>query len=66
MENMKGTWCPYDDIFCQEGYCDECLVYLEYEKKLAEKIREKIRKKNHKKTKKTLNLYIYQIYFYIL
>ena len=51
MKSKKGEFCPYDGRFCQEGYCDDCLVYLEYEKKLAEKIR----KKNHKIT---LNLYI--------
>ena len=46
MRNMKGEFCPYNGRFCQEGYCDDCMVYLEYEEKLAEKIRKnKIMKK---------------------
>lgn len=39
MRNRKGEWCPFADILCQEGYCDECMVYLEYEKKLAKKVK---------------------------
>jgi hypothetical protein len=27
MENRKGGWCPYsNDLFCQEGYCEECCI----------------------------------------
>ena len=29
MKNFKGKQCPYkSDVFCQEGYCDECYIYL--------------------------------------
>lgn len=35
MKNMKGKSCPFDDRICQEGYCDGCMIYLEYEEKLA-------------------------------
>lgn len=41
MKNFKGEWCPYDGRFCQEGYCEDCMVYLDYKKNLAKKIREK-------------------------
>jgi len=27
-ENKKGSWCPFKAIFCQEGYCGECHIYL--------------------------------------
>lgn len=29
IENHKGTFCNHKPIFCQEGYCGECLIYLE-------------------------------------
>jgi len=28
--NNKGLWCPFKPIFCQEGYCEECQVYLDW------------------------------------
>lgn len=27
-DNHKGTACPYKALTCQEGYCDECGIYL--------------------------------------
>lgn len=29
-ENHKGKFCPYSEkvLFCQEGYCRECEVYV--------------------------------------
>lgn len=33
MENHKGTWCKYKPtVFCQEGYCTECQIYLDWRK----------------------------------
>ena len=30
-ESMKGRKCPFDKIlFCQEGWCSECQIYLDY------------------------------------
>ena len=31
-KNHKGEWCPYTDIFCQEGYCSGCEIFLEHKK----------------------------------
>lgn len=31
MINHKGTECLYKPILCQEGYCSECQVYLDYQ-----------------------------------
>ncbi len=28
-DNHKGTWCPYKQVLCQEGYCSECQVFLD-------------------------------------
>ena len=25
--NHKGTWCPYEPVFCQEGICSGCQIY---------------------------------------
>ena len=30
---MKGERCPYKDIICQEGYCDECQIFWDREAK---------------------------------
>ena len=30
--NNKGLWCPFKSIFCQEGYCDQCQIYLDWQK----------------------------------
>ena len=30
-ENNKGKDCPYKSITCQEGYCSECQIYLNYQ-----------------------------------
>ena len=27
-QNHKGTFCVYKSIFCQEGYCSDCEIYL--------------------------------------
>ena len=29
--NNKGLWCPFKAVFCQEGYCQDCQVYLDYQ-----------------------------------
>ena len=31
--NNKGLWCPFKSIFCQEGYCQECQIYLDWQEK---------------------------------
>jgi len=28
LENYKGSFCGYTTVFCQEGYCFECEIYL--------------------------------------
>ena len=30
--NNKGLWCPFKAISCQEGYCHECQIYLDWQK----------------------------------
>lgn len=33
-ENNKGLWCPFKPIlFCQEGYCNECQIYLDWRRR---------------------------------
>jgi hypothetical protein len=27
-QNHKGSFCVYKSIFCQEGYCPACEIYL--------------------------------------
>ena len=34
--NHKGEWCWLTDRFCQEGWCEECQVYVDWEKSLEE------------------------------
>ena len=30
-ESRRGQWCPYTEkLFCQEGYCEGCQIYLNY------------------------------------
>jgi len=29
-ENNKGMMCPFKPILCQEGYCHECQIYLDW------------------------------------
>ena len=31
MITHKGTDCPYKPITCQEGYCQDCQIYLDYQ-----------------------------------
>ena len=33
LENHKAHWCPYDGLFCQEGYCEDCGVYQIWKEK---------------------------------
>jgi hypothetical protein len=41
MENNKGGWCPYcNDLFCLEGYCDDCCIGRERVIQLQGKARE--------------------------
>jgi hypothetical protein len=28
LENHKGSFCRHASIFCQEGYCSRCQIYL--------------------------------------
>lgn len=28
LEYHKGTFCIYTSIFCQEGYCSQCEIFL--------------------------------------
>jgi len=37
--NRKGTPCPYKPIFCQEGFCKECQIYLNKEEEEEKKFR---------------------------
>lgn len=30
--NNKGLWCPFKATVCQEGYCRECQIYLDWQK----------------------------------
>ena len=37
MENHKGKWCIYKPtVFCQEGYCSGCQIYLDFKASLKE------------------------------
>jgi len=29
--NNKGLQCPFKPILCQEGYCDQCQIYLDWQ-----------------------------------
>ena len=29
-ENNKGLMCPFKPILCEEGYCRECQIYLDW------------------------------------
>jgi hypothetical protein len=29
LEFHKGSFCAYSSIFCQEGYCSACEIYLQ-------------------------------------
>lgn len=31
-QNHKGEWCWLKDIFCQEGWCRDCQIYLDWKK----------------------------------
>lgn len=36
-ENNRGLWCPYRaSLFCSEGYCESCQIYLDYRAKLRD------------------------------
>ena len=30
IENHKGKICPYKKILCQEGYCNNCQIFLDW------------------------------------
>lgn len=32
IETMKGKLCPYKFLLCQEGFCSDCQIYLDYKK----------------------------------
>jgi len=27
----KGLWCPFKPVLCQEGYCEECQIYITWQ-----------------------------------
>jgi len=30
LTSKKGTWCPFqNNLYCQEGYCSDCHIYLD-------------------------------------
>lgn len=31
VESRKGLTCPFKPILCQEGYCQDCQIYLDYQ-----------------------------------
>ena len=31
--NKKGLWCPFKPILCQEGYCHECQIYPDWQRR---------------------------------
>lgn len=31
-DNNKGLRCPFKPILCQEGYCEGCQIYLDWQK----------------------------------
>ncbi len=33
LQYHKGSPCVFSSIFCQEGYCSECAIYLDYSAK---------------------------------
>ena len=30
LESNKGLMCPFKTILCEEGYCRECQIYLDW------------------------------------
>ena len=36
--NNKGLACPFKPVLCQEGYCHDCQIYLDWQK-VEEKMR---------------------------
>jgi len=30
--NKKGLWCPFKPVLCQEDYCHECQIYLDWQR----------------------------------
>jgi len=31
--SKKGLWCPFKPILCQEGYCHECQIYSDWQRR---------------------------------
>ena len=31
--SKKGLWCPFKPILCQEGYCHECQIYPDWQRR---------------------------------
>lgn len=40
----KGQFCPLHPVFCQEGYCTKCEVYLEWQKRHSSIISKELRR----------------------
>ncbi len=36
-ESMKGQACPYKFLLCQEGFCNDCQIYLDFKEHKVEK-----------------------------
>ncbi len=39
---FKGQTCIFKNILCQEGFCSECMIYLEKPQVIAFSIKDKI------------------------
>lgn len=33
IQSMKGKPCPYKSIICQEGYCQDCQIFIQRKEK---------------------------------
>ncbi len=31
--NNKDLWCPFKSFLCQRGYCHQCQIYLDWQKR---------------------------------
>ena len=53
MDYHKGYPCVYKAIYCQEGYCSDCAIYLE---KSQGWVNEETSVKNPRKTKRSKSI----------
>ena len=38
--NNNGLLCPFKLVLCQEGYCHECRIYLDWQRKKSGSVKE--------------------------